>query len=56
MSTQQPQQPSPTEQARQYIDDVMQINTDFGMSNTTSEDVYNAAVTEAAEAFSWIRP
>jgi hypothetical protein len=33
----------------------MKINSKFGMANVTSEGAYDAAVTNAAEAFRWVR-
>lgn len=54
MST-KPHTPSPADRARQYIDDVMKINSKFGMANVASEGAYDAAVTNAAEAFRWVQ-
>ncbi len=40
--------------AQEYIDDVMKINSQFGMGNFLSDDTYHAAVEAAANAFSRI--
>jgi phosphate starvation-inducible protein PhoH len=40
-----------TDKARKYMEDIAKINQRFGMGTTTSEDTYNAAVSQAAAAF-----
>ena len=55
MSTQPVTESDRARQARQYIDDVMKINSQFGMANVTSEDAYNVAVSEAEHAFKWVQ-
>ncbi len=52
MST-KPKSADPIDRARQYIDDVIRINSEHGMRSDTSEDAYRAAVTSAAESYQW---
>ncbi len=37
--------------AHRYIDDVMKLNSEFGMANALSDESYKSAVTAAARAF-----
>jgi len=48
-----PPTPSQTDEARRYINDIKQINTQFGMGTVSSEDNHDAAVSDAAAAFTW---
>jgi hypothetical protein len=40
-----------TDRARQFIDDVLKINAEYGMSSVESEDAYDTAVAHVARAY-----
>jgi hypothetical protein len=40
--------PTTAERARQFIDDILAINSKYGMRSVTSEGAYEAAVANAA--------
>jgi hypothetical protein len=41
---------TPTDRAREFIDDVLKIHAEHGIRSVTSEDAYEAAVAHAARA------
>lgn len=41
---------NPNDRARQFIDDVLKINAEYGMRSVKSEDAYETAVANAARS------
>lgn len=46
---------TPTDRARQFIDDVLKINAEHGMRSVQTEGAYDSAVAEATRAFEHVR-
>ena len=40
--------------AKNFIDDVLKVNNEFGMLNDTSDTTYNLAVIAATRAVDWV--
>lgn len=42
---------TPSDRARQFIDDVLKINAEYGMRSVQSEGAYDSAVADAARVY-----
>jgi hypothetical protein len=49
-----PRTEAPDDAAKRYLADIARINTSHGMTTTKSEEVYDEAVSQAADAFRWV--